>query len=261
MNRYIAPVREYVADVVRSLGFLSRFNLSARWFEGFDGQYTVAARGFPAAGLLVTLPAAVVAATLASLGLPAPLSAVLGVAALIASTGALHEDGLADSFDGLGRSTAEERLQAMRDHALGVFGATALLLVTIARLACVTILSASPIGVVIGWSLSAAVGRGAMVYLWSSSTAASASGAAYSAGRPNARAMRFGMVSCAVIALPTLWWFGPWALVLATALCAGTVRLVRKTFVDPIGGHTGDILGATATLCETVTLLSLAAFL
>ena len=261
MNRYIAAVRDYTADVMRSLGFLSRFELSARWFEGFDGQYTLAARGFPVAGLLATLPGAVLAATLALLGMPAPLIAVLSVATLIASTGALHEDGLADSFDGLGRSTREERLQAMRDHALGVFGATALLLVTISRLACVTILCASPIGVVIGWSLSAAAGRGAMVYLWFSSTAASASGAAHSAGRPNARAMRFAIASCAVIALPTLWWFGPWALVVATVLCAGTVRLVRKTFVDPVGGHTGDILGATALLCETVTLLSLAAFL
>src|SRR5829696_5520335 len=51
----------------------------------------------------------------------------LGVAALL--TGALHLDALADTADALGGTTRERRLEIMRDHAIGSFGAVALVLV------------------------------------------------------------------------------------------------------------------------------------
>ena len=51
----------------------------------------------------------------------------LGVAALL--TGALHLDALADTADALGGATRERRLEIMRDHAIGAFGAVALVVV------------------------------------------------------------------------------------------------------------------------------------
>ena len=59
--------------------------------------------------------------------LPASLANILLVAALAISSGGLHLDGLADTFDGLaGHRTPEQRLEIMRDSRIGGFGAIAL---------------------------------------------------------------------------------------------------------------------------------------
>ena len=68
------------------------------------------------------------------LGLPPIVAAGLAIAALAASTGALHEDGLADVADGFGGgATRERKLEIMRDSRIGAFGATALALSLILR--------------------------------------------------------------------------------------------------------------------------------
>ncbi|RMH04265.1 MAG: adenosylcobinamide-GDP ribazoletransferase, partial [Nitrospirae bacterium] len=60
---------------------------------------------------------------------PPEARALLIVAALVVVTGGLHQDGLADTVDGLAkRGTPEERLGAMRDSRIGALGATALVL-------------------------------------------------------------------------------------------------------------------------------------
>ena len=53
---------------------------------------------------------------------------VLAMIALVVVTGALHQDGLADTADGLGvRGDRERRLAVMRDSATGAFGVLALI--------------------------------------------------------------------------------------------------------------------------------------
>src|SRR5581483_9708288 len=56
------------------------------------------------------------------------LAAALGVAAGTALTGVLHLDALADTADALGATTRERALEIMRDHSVGAYGATALVL-------------------------------------------------------------------------------------------------------------------------------------
>ena len=48
----------FVADLARSLGFLSRLPIPSRFFEGHDGTVSRAVRAFPLAGLVLALPAA-----------------------------------------------------------------------------------------------------------------------------------------------------------------------------------------------------------
>ena len=61
--------------------------------------------------------------------LPSLAAAALGLGAVALLTGGLHLDALADTADGLGGTTRERRLEIMRDHAVGSFGAVALVVV------------------------------------------------------------------------------------------------------------------------------------
>jgi adenosylcobinamide-GDP ribazoletransferase len=65
---------------------------------------------------------------LADLALPATASTALALAVGVLLTGGLHEDGLADTADGLGaHTTPERRLEIMRDPRVGTYGALALI--------------------------------------------------------------------------------------------------------------------------------------
>jgi adenosylcobinamide-GDP ribazoletransferase len=82
----------------------------------------------------VGLLAAATAAVGLWLGLAPGPTAALALVAQALATGALHEDGLADSADGLwGGGTRERRLEIMRDSRIGSFGAVALVLVVLLR--------------------------------------------------------------------------------------------------------------------------------
>ncbi len=81
---------------------------------------------FPLVGALVGL-VAVAALVLGSLSFTAKLTALLCMLASVLLTGGIHEDGLADSADGLlGGTTPARRLEIMKDSRLGSFGALAL---------------------------------------------------------------------------------------------------------------------------------------
>ena len=83
------------------------------------------------------------------LQLPQLLVAVFAVAFGLLVTGALHEDGLADTADGLGGGkTRERRLEIMRDSRIGSYGTLALIVAVGARVACyAALLKLSPIAI------------------------------------------------------------------------------------------------------------------
>ena len=114
-----------------ALQFLTRLPIPA-WVsqdDGFDpGWLNACVRYFPLVGVLVGGCGAAVLA-LASLGWPPLVVAVLAVAATVWVTGALHEDGLADTFDALGSQVSrDEALSIMKDSRIGTYGAVALAL-------------------------------------------------------------------------------------------------------------------------------------
>jgi len=220
-------------------------------------------RALPLAALVIALPGALVLLGSGLAGAGSALAATLAVTVLVATTGAFHEDGLADSADGLfGGHTPERRLQIMKDSRVGSYGACALGLSLLLRVtALASILDAAG-----AWAAAAAVlvaapwSRMAGVRLLANEPPARGDGAAAAVGTPTAETLMIGLCLAGAIALALA---GLARLpiaglvlggVLALLACAGLARLARNL----IGGQTGDILGAAQQIAEIAVYLGLA---
>ena len=180
-------ISDTLDDIARSTGFLSRLPMPARHFEGHDGSLSRASGMFPVAGLLIALCPGLVLLILSVMDANAALTAVLALAALIGVTGALHEDGLADSVDAFGaRGGREHMLEIMKDSRIGTYGVLALMTSFALRAISLTII----LSVIGGWSTFviligiAAASRAAMVWHWYGLPPARQGGVAASVGAP-----------------------------------------------------------------------------
>jgi adenosylcobinamide-GDP ribazoletransferase len=207
----------------------------------------------PVAGAVVGLAGALVLALTARLGLPPLMRAGLATAALVVATGGLHEDGIADVADGFGGgATRAEKLEIMRDSRIGAYGAIALTLSLLIRVAA---LAAALDGGL--WRASAALilvaalSRSAALTPLALLKPARADGAGAAAGRLNASALAASWGSGLIIALALgLIALGvTHALVAALAGGAGASAIVLIAKRE-IGGQTGDVAGAAQQCAE-----------
>lgn len=83
-----------------------------------------------------------------TLSLPLTIASIISEVASLWVTGCFHEDGLADSADGIGGGwTTEQILKIMMDTRLGTFGCAILLLYIVGKLELIAILGSSVWGV------------------------------------------------------------------------------------------------------------------
>ena len=82
---------------------------------------------FPVAGSVLGAASSIVYDSLrVSAGLPSPAAATIAVAFGLCLTGCFHEDGLADTFDGMGGWSRSQVLRIMTDSRVGTFGVASL---------------------------------------------------------------------------------------------------------------------------------------
>jgi adenosylcobinamide-GDP ribazoletransferase len=225
------------------------------WVGHAQEQLNGTARYFPLIGVLVGSSGALLLWA-SSLILPAPLPAVLSTAFTILLTGALHEDGLADTFDGLGGGATKERaLEIMKDPRLGTFGALALVLTLLIKIAALNALplQLAVIVLIAGHAFSRAC---AITLLFAGSYAGKVE---QSRARPVAQPMSSGaFVFAAVIGVLPLIWCGRHAL--AGFICSLVLLYVlARWFSRRLGGFTGDTLGAAQQLTEIAFYLAVLA--
>jgi adenosylcobinamide-GDP ribazoletransferase len=183
-------------------------------------------------------------------------AALLSVLSGIALTGALHEDGLADTADGfLGGRDREAKLAIMRDSRLGAFGVLAIVLSVLLRVA-----SLASIGdaIHVGLALIAAhaVSRGVLpVAMWAMSPAR-ADGLGATAGTPRGLNVLGAATIGILIGLAAL---GPPRGAIAICLTGMMVLAIVLFARRQIGGYTGDVLGAFQQIGEIVMLLAASA--
>ena len=212
-------------------------------------------RAFPLVGALLGIAAGLAFALATGLGLPVLVAGVIAIALLALATGALHEDGLADMVDGFGGGhNIEKKLAIMRDSRIGAYGVIALVLVLAAKVGALADLD--DIGVVMSSLIcAAAASRAAMPAMMRWLPPALSDGLGASAGRPAAEHVWTGIIIAAILAVLLLTWSGVVALLIAAFSAFAVGFLARRQ----IGGHTGDVLGATQQISELIFLLTLAA--
>lgn len=262
------PLREQseklIADFRVALAFLTRIPASAlgRTTNQPLG-FRKAAQMFPLVGAVVGASGGLVIILATALGLPALVGAGLAVTATIVLTGALHEDGLADTADGFGGgATPARKLEIMDDSRVGTFGAVAVALSLILRVSALAALVATG-GPAAGAALIAAeaASRGAMVKLWHDLPAARPGGIADLAGPPDHKATFAAVISAVVIvAITIVPTFGIWATFAGTAALIAVGYGCSLLFIDQIGGQTGDALGACQQSAAIAFLVAISAF-
>lgn len=210
---------------------------------------------FPVVGAGIGALAGLVAEGLAG-PLPSLLAAAVALAVALVVTGALHLDALADTADALGARSRSEALEIMRDARIGTFGAASLVLDLLVKAAALAFL-VDHANAVAAVAVAAALGRAAPLPLAAVLPYARASGGP---GSVLTHASPMGtvvaMVIAGALAPGLLGWDGAitgGAVAATTVLCGIAWRLW-------LGGVTGDTLGATAELSETVALVVLAGF-
>lgn len=238
-------------DVMQALTLLSRLPLG-----GFSHDRGArAAWAYPVAGMVIGAIAALGGASAQALGLPAPLAALIALVLLVICSGALHEDGLADTADGLwGGWTRQRRLEIMKDSHIGTYGVIALVLSLGARGSALWLLfDHGPGTATAAIVASAALSRAVMPCVMAALPHARETGLSHGQGRPAPRTAIVGLGIACGVAIGLTGGAGVWAMLWALIATGLVARIAQAK----IGGQTGDILGATQQITEIAVLFSL----
>jgi adenosylcobinamide-GDP ribazoletransferase len=250
---FIRFIKVCFQDWIASLGFLTRIPVF-KWvhFEIFPPLNRII-WAFPLIGGLIGVVVGGGMEILSNIThFPPEIVAILGLIASVLLTGCFHEDGLADTADGLGGGqTPQRRLEIMRDSRLGTYGATALFLSLLLKYALWTFFIKQ--GSILTITLvSEAVSRSAMVLPSRLLPPAQNSGIGLSAHNPPWIYIFINLLT----SLGILFLFIPWtvALCMLLGITITTVFMSWRSFVL-VRGVSGDIYGALQQVGILILLL------
>lgn len=240
----------------------------ADWVGFSPAMLRASAAHFPGVGWLVGgLTAAVFGALMALLPAQAAtpwVAAALSTVCSVLLTGAFHEDGLADLADGLGGSLDRERaLDIMKDSRIGSFGALALVLALLSKIALLALIAQSAGPWTAMAALFAAHVTSRFLPLIVIRTLPHVGDTPASKSKPLAEAIGTAGLLVALLwwalALAGVVWAVPtaplWPAVLSALLGLGGMwRLLHRR----LQGFTGDGLGATQQVGEVMFYLGFA---
>ena len=257
-----SSLSNFVRHYLLAVQFFTRLPITGRlagWVGYSPEMLRASAAHFPGVGWLVAAVAmgvyTLLWTALAGSSGAALVAAVFSTAATVWLTGGLHEDGLADVADGLGGSLDRNRaLQIMKDSRIGAFGAMALVLALLAKVALLALLGAHSLGA----ALSALLGAHVLTRFWPLllvRTMAHVGDTATSKSKPLA-----DQIGGRALAVATLWCFMPLALVwqaqaalflIASGVCSALgAAHVARLLARRLQGFTGDGLGAVQQVSE-----------
>jgi adenosylcobinamide-GDP ribazoletransferase len=258
-----AWLRDAALDLITCLRFFSRLPLPAAPRDQKPPAAPDLSRiapMVPLAGAILGACAALALALAHALRLPPLVCATLAIGALVLLAGALHEDGLADVADGFGGGkTRERKLEIMRDSRIGVYGAAALALSLVLRIAALAALLEQGLGhAAAGLILAGAASRAfALAPLALLPPARSDGLGAASARLEDGGALKAGAVAFVIAVLLGLAALGLGRAILALALALGGALAMVAIARRQIDGQTGDVAGAAQQFAEMACLCGL----
>lgn len=267
-----------------ALQFLTRVPVPA-WVGWRPEWMPESLRHYPMVGVVVgTFGAGVLA--VAMLWWPPAVAVGLSMAATVWLTGGFHEDGWADTCDGLGGAVTRERaLAIMKDSRLGTYGALGLMLLLGLKATVLTTMVTPRVSelnsaesshvhqVLLAWTMMAMVWchcLSRLVPVVLMQLLPYAGDIDHAKAKPLALQVSGGTVTAAIgwtgLISALLWagwgWSG-WPTgtlvqALGQTLVAAVVgaTLCQRWFARRLGGFTGDTLGASQQLCELMCLLA-----
>lgn len=250
-----------------ALGFFTRIPVPT--FANFDErELNHSAKYFPLVGIIVGMAGALVF-LLAVRIFPADIAVLLSMVATIYVTGAFHEDGMADSIDGIGGGWDREQiLTIMQDSRLGTYGALALFLMLFAKF---QVLSALPVYSVAYVLIAAhALSRLCAVYVMATLSYVKASGKAKPlASKVQPKDLVVATIFGLLPLMPLYWYFLSDAIDMRDVLIFSLSWLLSVGFIWVwwrnklkrwLGGYTGDCLGAMQQMAELAFYLGVLAY-
>jgi adenosylcobinamide-GDP ribazoletransferase len=245
-----------ITELGTGLAFLTR--LPVRGASGGAGSLARAAWTFPIVGALVGALGALAYWGAAAVGLPPFVAGVLAVAATLLVTGALHEDGLADTADGFGAGGSRARkLEIMRDSRIGTYGVAALILSILLRAGAVASL-VEPALAAPALIAAHTAARATLPAFMRFVPRARPDGLAAEAGHPT---MAGVIIAAFVGATALAACFDLMGMLVALVLLAAAASFMAWLALRQIGGQTGDVLGALEQTGEILVLLAAASLL
>ena len=246
---------KYVIDFFATVMFFTRIPIKWSFFSDKAPDLTKAAWAFPLVGFLIGLLSGVLGDFLIFLGLSNFLSCIIAISLSVILTGAFHEDGLADTADGLGAGGSPERInKIIHDSRLGTYGVIALILGLLIRLGLLLTLVEHGYSLVSILSVGFASGKLAIIF----------SRNFFDNSRFAKTGSIVGIVSYKNLLLATLIWALPtfvifpfYGILFGVTLMALIISIIGSKSKKALGGITGDILGAVAFLAELVFLLGI----
>jgi adenosylcobinamide-GDP ribazoletransferase len=249
------------ADLKISILFCTRLPLDANSPQHVPidgGDVARASWAMPIAGALVGGIGALVYWAAYQFGLPSWPAAALALAATVATTGCLHEDGLADTADGFGGGNdREHKLAVMRDSRLGTYGACALSASFFLRWSALATI-ADPLSVAMALGAAHASARAALPAFMRFVRSARSDGLSAHAGRPPWQSAAAAGVLGAIALLIGL---GPIGAITGLFLLTCASVFMAWLSMKEIGGQTGDVVGAVEQENEILILLAAAVYL
>jgi adenosylcobinamide-GDP ribazoletransferase len=245
----------------RSAGFFAGFMAATAFFTRLPvephaaGAWRLAdsAWAFPLVGAGIGAVAALTFFLAELIGLSPWLGGALSIMASLVLTGALHEDGLADTADGFfGGRDRDEKLAILRDSRHGTYGVLAILLSVLLRAAALAGINDA---IHAGLALIAAhaASRAALPAIMWGLTPARPDGLGAAAGKPRFGAVMTAALIGSTIAVTAL---GPARGIIALCLTGLFVIAMAWVARRQIGGYTGDVLGSLQQIGEIARLLA-----
>ena len=235
--------------------FFTRIPINWSFFSDKAPDLTRAAWAFPLVGFFIGALSGMLGDFLFLLGLPIFLSCVIAITMSVLLTGAFHEDGLADSADGLGAGGTPKKIdKIIHDSRLGTYGVVALILGLLTRLGLLLTLVEYGYSLVSILSVGFASGKLAIIFsrnFFNNSRFAKIGSIVGIVSHKNL------FLATLIWALPTLVIFPFYGILLGGILMAFIISIIGLKSKKALGGITGDILGAIAFLAELVFLLGI----